>query len=75
MILEATLWNCREFSITQYKWKCLDIARATALSRQWHNDSNTIRSRSPGEEEMEAAKTEDKSLAIEETPLSDSKIL
>lgn len=33
------------------------------------------RSRSPGVEEMEAAKTEGKSLAVEETPLSDSNIL
>lgn len=38
-------------------------------------DSNTVRSRSPGDEEMEAAKTDEKSLAVEETPLSDSKIL
>lgn len=75
MIPEATLWNCRGFSITQHRWKCLDIAGATALSRQWHKDSNTIRSRSPGEEEMEAAKTEGKSPAVEETPLSDSNIL
>lgn len=75
MIPETTLWNCHEFSITQYKWKCLDIVRATALSRQWRNDSHTIRNRSPGDEEMEAAKTDEKSLAAEETPLSDSKIL
>lgn len=38
-------------------------------------DSNTVRSRSPGDEEMEAAKTDEKSLAVEETPLLDSKIL
>lgn len=39
------------------------------------HDSNTIRNRSPGDEEMEAAKADEKSLDDKEAPFSDSKIL